>query len=356
MQRPTEFDANDIARSAQLPLKTIELERVYGCQGVSMASNIFYTASGKVAYYVAATGVVMDPETREQSFFVDHTDDITCMAMHPNGRLLVTGQMGVEPHMLVWEDSAMPNSGNLCTPRAVVGYYLPKVAKYANSKFAGSTQAWQTNKKMHGRLPKRPFYHSQISAVAFAGTNGQYLVAAGADDNHTLAVWNWQSGKLLAQMPTFKAQPPSLFGIVSNPYVRTPGAIEFVTFGLHHTRFWQFVPPPSKKGAPGTKPKKAQLLPLKCSYSQEVNKAPKGMLSAVFLPTKSGDGQCLTGGSSGCVYVWKHGATKPSKGSRDGGDGFLGIVAVCVVCMVCVYSDSGDSGRACVEIHAYACC
>ena len=122
---------------------------------------------------------------------------------------------------------------------------------------------------------------------------------------------------------------------MTNPYVRTPGAIEFVTFGLHHTRFWQFVPPSSKKVAPGTKPKKAQLLPLKCSYSQDVNRAPKGMLSAVFLPTKSGDGQCLTGGSGGCVYVWKHGATTSSEGSTDFEEVFLRGV-LCVLKCVCV--------------------
>ena len=315
VQRPTNFDRNAVARSAQLPSKTIELERMYGYNGVALAANIFCTASGKVAYYMAATGVVMDPVTRAQSFFVGHTDDITCMAIHPDGNLLVTGQMGVEPHLCVWEDTAKPSSGNLCTLRAVVGYYLPKLSKYSNSYMAGNPKAWQTNKKMHGRLPRRAFYHGQISAAAFAGPLGQYLIAAGADDNHTIGVWNWESGKLLVQMPTFKAQPPSLFGIVANPYVRTPGAIEFVTFGLHHTRFWQFVPPPSNNSTtePGRKKIKAKLVPLKCSYSQDVSKAPKGMFSAVFLPTSSGDGQCLTGGSGGCVYVWKHGI-KSSKG------------------------------------------
>ena len=322
MQRPTDFDRNDVARSAQLPAKTIELERVYGYNGVALAANTFYTASGKVAYYMAATGVVMDPVTRSQSFFVGHTDDITCMAMHPDGNLLATGQCGVEPHLCVWEDTAQPSSGNLCTLRAVVGSYLPKLSKYSNSYMAGDTKAWQTNRKMHGRLPRRPFYHGQISAAAFAGPFGQYLIAAGADDNHTIAVWDWQSGKLLAQMPTFKAQPPSMFGIATNPYVRTPGGIEFVTFGLHHTRFWQFVPPPEPTGkrwtATGPRPKKikAKLVPLKCSYSQDVSKAPKGMLSAVFVPTASGDGQCLTGGSGGCVYVWKHGVTRSSPGER----------------------------------------
>ena len=318
VQRPTVFDPEAVTRSAQLPLKTIELERVFGYEGAALSSNVFSTATGKVAYYVAGTGVVMDPATRAQSFFVGHTDDITCMAMHPNGCLLVTGQMGVEPHMCVWEDTAEANSGNLCTLHAVVGYYLPEVAKYANSHMRGSTKAWQSKKKMHGRLPRQPFYHNQITAVSFAGAVGQYLVAAGADDNHTIGVWNWLSGKLLAQAPAFKAQPPSLFGVVNNPYVRTPGAIEFVTLGVHHIRFWQFTPQPATREVPAPTArdplatrKVPLLVSLKCSYSQSISRAPKGMLSAVFVPTKTGDGQCLSGGSDGCVYVWKHAAIRP---------------------------------------------
>lgn len=48
----------------------LQLEFVYGYAGIdNTCSNLFWTASGKLVYYVAAVGVVYDPETHTQSFF-----------------------------------------------------------------------------------------------------------------------------------------------------------------------------------------------------------------------------------------------------------------------------------------------
>lgn len=43
------------------------------------APNIFYTRSGRVAYFAAAVGIVYDKPTQSQRLFLEHDDDITSM-------------------------------------------------------------------------------------------------------------------------------------------------------------------------------------------------------------------------------------------------------------------------------------
>ena len=48
----------------------LKMEFVYGCEGLdSTAPNLFWTAEGKLVYYVAALGIVYDPSNHTQKFF-----------------------------------------------------------------------------------------------------------------------------------------------------------------------------------------------------------------------------------------------------------------------------------------------
>jgi hypothetical protein len=48
----------------------LKLEFVYGYAGKdNTAPNLFWTADNKLVYYIAALGVVYDPDTHTQSFF-----------------------------------------------------------------------------------------------------------------------------------------------------------------------------------------------------------------------------------------------------------------------------------------------
>jgi len=43
---------------------------VYGYAGkLNTCNNLFWTADNKIVYYVAAVGIVYDPETHTQQFF-----------------------------------------------------------------------------------------------------------------------------------------------------------------------------------------------------------------------------------------------------------------------------------------------
>lgn len=42
---------------------------------------------------MAGVGIVYDSATHTQRFFLGHNDDVTCAAMHPDGKLVATGQV-----------------------------------------------------------------------------------------------------------------------------------------------------------------------------------------------------------------------------------------------------------------------
>ena len=68
--------------------------RRLACSGHNNVSpNLFYTANGDMVYYAAAVGIVYNKTTHSQKFFLGHTDDIMCLAIHPDRHLVATGQV-----------------------------------------------------------------------------------------------------------------------------------------------------------------------------------------------------------------------------------------------------------------------
>ena len=90
---PSDWDPQLALRSASRPDVELKLEFIYGYSGkYNTTSNVFFTASGEVCYYTAAVAIVYDKFEHRQRFFTGHDDDIKCIAMHPNRRLVATGQ------------------------------------------------------------------------------------------------------------------------------------------------------------------------------------------------------------------------------------------------------------------------
>ena len=79
------------------------LEHVMGFKDDLGTASMYPTTDGNILYYSAAVGIVSDPKTKKQHFFTEHTDDITAIALHPNGYTVATGQVGRKAFMLVWD-------------------------------------------------------------------------------------------------------------------------------------------------------------------------------------------------------------------------------------------------------------
>ena len=50
----------------------------------------------------AAVGIILDPTTNTQKFHITHKDDIMSIAIHPNGKVIATGEIGPKPLISIW--------------------------------------------------------------------------------------------------------------------------------------------------------------------------------------------------------------------------------------------------------------
>jgi microtubule-associated protein-like 6 len=173
------------------PDKDLHLDFVHGYRSWDTRNNIYYNVNGEVVYHTAAVGISYQKEKHVQRFFKDHhDDDIVCMAMHPNGKFVATGQVGKDPKICVWDSTTME-----------------KVVTLQGAHERG------------------------IAALDFS-PNGQLLVSVGLDNDHTIVVWNWQKGTKLS---SDKGSQDKIMVCVFNPFEENA----FATCGVKHIKFWK---------------------------------------------------------------------------------------------------------------------
>jgi len=238
----------NIEGSGAVPDASLELEYVYGYNGSACRDYVFLNADGEVVYPIAALGVVYDTANKTQKHFKGHSEDITCVAMHPDRRYIATGQLdpkGAEtPFVCIWDSC-------------------------------------DADMKQVARVD---FHERAVTAVAFSA-DGTKLVSIGEDDDHWMAVWEWEhvlakggsSSEPACQIGSGKEQ---VFGVSA-----VESAEKLVTYGPRHVKFWGM-----KEGALTSKLGKFGLK----------DPAPKAILCAAF----PGDGAIAVGGDNGNVYFF----------------------------------------------------
>eukprot|EP01105_Mastigella_eilhardi_P004485 TRINITY_DN1599_c0_g1_i4.p1 TRINITY_DN1599_c0_g1~~TRINITY_DN1599_c0_g1_i4.p1 ORF type:complete len:776 (-),score=155.27 TRINITY_DN1599_c0_g1_i4:492-2624(-) len=195
------YPPTDLKARAVTPRKcpyTLQLTHVFGYRGRDCRNNVRYVGpQNDVAFFTSSLGVVYNKETNEQRFFTDHTDNIVCLAVHPNKKYVATGQVGPEPSICVWDGSTSP----------------PRSLAFLNGKLAG--------------------HAGGIIALCFTSKTADddgLLVSIGAEPAHTLAVWDWRKVSISAKA---EIGPNKIYVVETN---RESGTI--ITAGLCHLTFW----------------------------------------------------------------------------------------------------------------------
>ncbi|KAG1674246.1 echinoderm microtubule-associated protein [Nymphon striatum] len=85
-----EYDINKINNA---PAQKLKLDWVYGYRGRDCRNNLYLLPTGEMVYFLAAVVVLYDVEEQSQRHYLGHTDDIKCLAIHPNRLLIATGQV-----------------------------------------------------------------------------------------------------------------------------------------------------------------------------------------------------------------------------------------------------------------------
>ncbi|KAG3029619.1 Echinoderm microtubule-associated protein-like 6 [Phytophthora cactorum] len=222
------------------PNTRLELERVHGYQAQTASNNARYDSNGRVVYHTAALGITFDKAAQRQSFFRSHDDDVVALCAHPNGTTFATSQMGKKPKIYVW-DSA---SGEAVAP-CLEGF--------------------------HQRF---------VNAICFS-CDGTKLGSVGGDDDHSIAIYNWQSGVLSSQS---RGERNNVRGICYHAATK-----EWVTSGDKHIRFW------TEQGK--------NLTSKKAIFGTQMHK--NGKVPSVFDCVVSFGQMVVAGGSTGHLVVFQ---------------------------------------------------
>ncbi|RXG70158.1 Echinoderm microtubule-associated protein-like 2 [Armadillidium vulgare] len=228
-------------------------------EDATVETILYGLASGEVVYFAASVAVIYNPESNTQRHFTHHTDDIKCIAVHPDGKTVATGQVKgresilvnpYEPHVCIWDSESLE-------VLHVIG--------------TGTINRAATS-------------------VAFSKDGGILAVVDDAPEP-VLSVWNWPDERMIANN---KAGSPPVLGVTFT--AETPFRI--VTSGKNHLNFWSLF-------GEGELGKRSALF-------GEYEK-PKFVPSVVALDS----GEILTGDSNGNILIWEKGTNTIKTGLKE---------------------------------------
>ena len=123
-----------------------------------------------------------------QRYNWSHSSEISSMAMHPDGRIVATGELGESPRIVVWDTHKMT------TIQILEGYHSKSVTQLAFSR------------------------------------DGTKLASVSGDLNHCIGVYDWRNGQLRARCSGGSND--------INAITFTPDAQQLITCGDRHLKFW----------------------------------------------------------------------------------------------------------------------
>ena len=227
---------------------SLELQFVYGVRGTDCRRNAFFTASGEVAFHSATLIVMYEPRRHTQRFLRGHDGEIRCLALHPSGRVLASGQAaGGRTEICVWQlDATDP-------------------ASVLTGQHSGG-----------------------VVSLSFS-PSGERLAAVGSDPMHTLVLWDWRRGTPLAAQQ-IHSEP--IFALSWSPVEAA-----LATVGVRCVKIWGVFAEES-----GLTGRSAQLLPSgKVGMPEKGNdKRSPNFLCCAYLRS----GMLVAGTSRGEVWCW----------------------------------------------------
>uniref|UniRef100_A0A0P5J1V7 Echinoderm microtubule-associated protein 1 n=1 Tax=Daphnia magna TaxID=35525 RepID=A0A0P5J1V7_9CRUS len=254
------------SQTLPLPEAKLKMEWVYGYRGKDCRSNLHLIPTGELVYCIAAIVVLFDAEEHGQRFYLGHTGDVKCLAIHPNKLLIASGQAAGRdpyegtPHVRIW------NSVSLQT-LFVLG---------------------------QGDFGK------SVSCVAFSKADGgSMLLIIDESPDQTLSLWEWQKGERGQRIAETRCSSDLVVAVEWNPVPRERFA--FVTSGKGHVCFWSL--------ENGTLGRKLGVF--------ESRDKPKYITCLAFAD----NGDCITGDSNGSLIIWLKGSNVIQKTIRNAHEG-----------------------------------
>ncbi|XP_044536094.1 echinoderm microtubule-associated protein-like 3 isoform X1 [Gracilinanus agilis] len=265
------------------PPENLSLDWVYGYRGRDSRSNLFVLRSGEVVYFIACVVVLYRPGGGPggpggggQRHYLGHTDCVRCLAVHPDGVRVASGQT-----------AGVDKDGKPLQPVVHI---------------------WDSEKLQKLQEIGLGVFERGVGALAFSVSDqGSFLCVVDDSNEHMLSVWDWSRGTKLVEI---KSTNDSVLAVGFNPQDSTC----IVTSGKSHVHFWNWSPGGGALGNGGLARKQGVF----GKY-----KKPKFVPCFVFLP----DGDILTGDSEGTILTWGRSLPDARTPGRGGAKETFGIVA-----------------------------
>jgi len=197
----------EYALNIELPPKTLSIENVYGYQGIYARRNLYYPiespSAQPILYFSGKLGILSYFSLRRQEFYTGHDKPITCMAIHPDGKVAATGEYGNSPAVHIWN---IP--------------YIDKDGK-DNDEIKNPIYILKLDKRF-----------TQTVSMSFSRC-GTWLLVVALNQSYSSEIicYEWKRGKEVNCVP---CHDDKVFNLIFNPFSRK----EFVTLGVKFIRFW----------------------------------------------------------------------------------------------------------------------
>ncbi|XP_043284110.1 echinoderm microtubule-associated protein-like 2 isoform X7 [Venturia canescens] len=280
-------DTYDLHKVSTPPQSKLKLDWVYGYRGRDCRSNLHFLPTGEMVYFVAAVVVLYNMEEHCQRHYLGHTDDVKCIAIHPNKMIVATGQVAgtdrreAMPHIRIWNAVSL-------TTLSVIG----------SGEFDGS-----------------------ICCLSFSKADGgNFLCAIDETSDHNISVWEWQKGDRGVKVTETKCSVDTVVCAEWHPLERN----QIVSCGKGHVSFWSL-----DNG--GMLYKRMGVF--------EGREKPRYVTCVAF----NQNGDVLTGDSNGNIIVWSRGTNTMAKLVKNLHEG--SIFSICVLKTGNIVTGGGKDGR-----------
>ncbi|KAK8384055.1 hypothetical protein O3P69_016056 [Scylla paramamosain] len=246
------------------PPAKLKLEWVYGYRGRDCRNNVYQLPTGEIVYFVAAVVVLYNVEEQMQRHYLGHTDDIKCLAVHPNKLIIATGQTAghdrrdARPHIRVWDSVSLHT------------LHVLGISDIERS----------------------------VACLAFSKADGgNLLVAVDEAPDHNMSVWDWSRGERGYKLLETKCSADQVLAVDFSPMDRST----IITCGKNHISFWSY--------DSGMLAKRTGIF--------ENRERPKYVTSISFTDT----GNVISGDSNGNLLIWHRGGNTVDKMVRGAHEG-----------------------------------
>eukprot|EP00600_Ochromonadales_sp_CCMP1393_P002263 CAMPEP_0174977188 /NCGR_PEP_ID=MMETSP0004_2-20121128/13465_1 /TAXON_ID=420556 /ORGANISM="Ochromonas sp., Strain CCMP1393" /LENGTH=2877 /DNA_ID=CAMNT_0016228333 /DNA_START=290 /DNA_END=8924 /DNA_ORIENTATION=- len=188
------------APPSRVPTDELQMHWVYGCSSRATRASVHYSKEGSIVYPAGTMGVIFDKVAKTQAYAMPHSDEITCLDVHPCG----------------WAVSAHKGTGTIFA------------AIWATA--TGSVLRYLSCGEVNG-----------VSAIKFS-PDASHVVLTCQDADHTVMIFNTGDGRLRS---TYRNGPkkPLCLAFSQLDTSTTPGApLRILQGGTLHFKFLTFNP------------------------------------------------------------------------------------------------------------------